>query len=126
MHIQTKQQALYLSEVIRLHKEQGYGSRRISRLLPIGHATVSRWLSIFASEKVKTSVHMVKPKTNSAIHPVSSDTPVNEVLSLQAEVSRLQAELKATQLRADAYEEMINVAESKFKIVIRKKAGAKR
>jgi hypothetical protein len=126
MHLQTKQQKLYYEEVIRLHKEYGYGAIRISRMLPIGHTTVSRWLAIFAAEKGKKSVEMVKSKTNSPRPPESSDTEVNEVQSLRAEVSRLHAELKATKLRADAYDEMINVAESRFKIVIRKKAGAKR
>jgi len=37
----------------------------------------------------------------------------------------LQAQVKQASLRADAYDEMINVAESKFNIAIRKKAGAK-
>jgi hypothetical protein len=50
----------------------------------------------------------------------------SEVQALQAEVVRLQSELKGERLRADAYDEMINVAESKFNISIRKKAGAKR
>ncbi|MDR1369770.1 MAG: hypothetical protein LBJ72_06550 [Dysgonamonadaceae bacterium] len=65
-------------------------------------------------------------KSKSAIPPAPVATPVNEVRSLQAEVVRLQAQLKAANLRADAYDEMINVAESKFKIAIRKKVGAKR
>jgi hypothetical protein len=51
---------------------------------------------------------------------------ISEVRALQAEAVRLQAELKGTRLRADAYSEMINVAESKFNVAIRKKAGAKR
>jgi F0F1-type ATP synthase membrane subunit b/b' len=42
------------------------------------------------------------------------------VESLQAELSRLQSEL-----RADVYNEMINIAEATFKIPIRKKSGAK-
>jgi hypothetical protein len=49
-----------------------------------------------------------------------------EVKSLKAEIARLQAQLKYEQLRADAYDEMINVAESMFKIPVRKKVGAKR
>jgi len=45
---------------------------------------------------------------------------------LQAEVTRLHKELKDEKLRADAYDIMIDIAESKFNISIRKKAGARR
>jgi len=124
MNLHTKKQQQYFSEVIRLHYEHGYGEGRISRILPIGHSTVSRWIAIFASENDKKSVQMPKSKLQS--HPRVTCTEVNDVKFLQAELARLQAQLKHERLRADAYDEMINVAESKFKISIRKKAGAKR
>ena len=47
------------------------------------------------------------------------------IKTLEMEVTRLQSQLKHERLRADAYEEMIHVAESRFNISIRKKAGAK-
>lgn len=40
-------------------------------------------------------------------------------------LKELQSRLKEAELRADAYDEMINVAEAMFEIPIRKKAGAK-
>jgi DNA-binding transcriptional regulator LsrR (DeoR family) len=124
MHIHTKKQHQYFKEVIRLHYEKGYGQERISRILPIGHATVSRWIAIFAAEKGKKSVQM--HKSNPQKQPSTSATQVNDFQSFEAEVSRLQSQLKHERLRADAYEEMIQVAESKFKIAIRKKTDAKR
>ena len=57
--------------------------------------------------------------------PESTAIP-GDVKVLQAEVARLQKELKHEQLRADAFDTMIDIAESKFNIPIRKKAGAKR
>ena len=45
--------------------------------------------------------------------------------SLKAELTNLREELKYQRLRADAYDEMINVAEEQFNIKIRKKVGAK-
>lgn len=48
-----------------------------------------------------------------------------DIKSLQEEVIRLRAQLEKAEIKAEAYEELINVAESKFKISIRKKAGAK-
>jgi transposase len=128
MHLHTKKQKLYFEEVIRLHYEKGYGEDRISRILPIGHTTVSRWIGIFAAENDIKSVQMPKSKSKLKTPPqprvvVSEET---DLKSLQAEVVRLQSELKDERLRADAYDEMIHVAEAKFNIAIRKKAGAKR
>jgi uncharacterized small protein (DUF1192 family) len=67
-----------------------------------------------------------KKQPQTGTHPLSGVIEVNDVQVLQSEVSRLQAQLKEEKLRADAYDEMIQVAESKFNIAIRKKAGAKR
>jgi len=50
----------------------------------------------------------------------------DDIKSLQSEVAMLQKELKDEKLRADVYDIMIDIAESKFNIPIRKKAGAKR
>ena len=52
----------------------------------------------------------------------SSATGTADIKALQREVNRLQGQLKQASLRADAYEEMINVVN----IAIRKKAGVKR
>jgi len=138
MYIHTKKQELYFEEAIRLRYEKGYGSERISRILPIGHSTVSRWLSIFASEnegksvpvkkkKKKTKVKVkVQSKVQAPSDPVVISAEADELKALRAEVLRLRVRLGEESLRADAYDELINVAESRFKIAIRKKAGAKR
>jgi hypothetical protein len=67
-----------------------------------------------------------KAKPELEMQPPVPAPAISDVQALQAEVVRLQSELKGARLRADAYDEMINVAESKFNISIRKKAGAKR
>jgi DNA-binding transcriptional regulator LsrR (DeoR family) len=125
MHLHTEKQQAYFKEVIRLHYEKGYGAKRISGILPIGHATVSRWIAIFAAKDTGKFVQMRESKTQAQPAPAAAPQ-VNDVTALQAEVVRLQAQLKHARLRADAYDEMIHVAESKFNIAIRKKAGAKR
>lgn len=48
-----------------------------------------------------------------------------DVSVLQAEIKRLRKALEHESLRADVYDEMINVAEQQFGISIRKKAGTK-
>ena len=47
------------------------------------------------------------------------------VLELQSELKKLRAQLDKAEVKAEAYDELINVAEAKFNIQIRKKAGAK-
>ncbi len=48
-----------------------------------------------------------------------------EVENLKKRVKELEAQLRQSEIKAEFYDEMINVAEAKFKIPIRKKAGAK-
>ena len=53
-------------------------------------------------------------------------TPTNQnIEDLTAENARLKQELEAAQLRAEAFATMIDIAESRFQIPIRKKSGAK-
>ena len=120
--LHTEKQLKYFDEVIRLHYEEGYGQDRISRLLPIGHSTVSKWIAIFAKEegKIFGTNDMRKPKKNT-----SSQVTNDEVSKLQTRVKELEAQLLHAEIKAEAYDEMINVAEAKFRIPIRKKAGAK-
>jgi len=126
MHLRTKKQKKYFKEVIRLHYEKGYGEDRISRILPIGHSTVSRWIGIFASENKSNPFPMLKPKPKLKKQPPAVSSDPDAVQALQKEVSRLQSQLKQERFRADSYDEMIQVAEAKFNISIRKKVGAKR
>ncbi len=120
--LHTAKQLQYFDEVIRLHYEEGYGKDRISQLLPIGHTTASRWIAIFAKEKGKISGanDMRKPQETA-----SSSQEKDEIAKLQARVKELEAQLLRAEIKAEAYDEMINVAEAKFRIPIRKKAGAK-
>jgi transposase-like protein len=121
MKKKTRKQELYLDEILRLHRERGYGEGRISRILPVSHSTISRWIRKFAVENQSRPTAMTK-KDSQEQTPSSSTSPMRSgtVESLQAELSRLQSEL-----RADVYNEMINIAEATFKIPIRKKSGAK-
>jgi transposase len=120
--LHTAKQRQYFDEVIRLHYEEGYGENRISQLLPIGHTTASRWIAIFAKEKGKIfgTNDMRKPQENA-----SSQVASDDVARLQERVKELEAQLLRAEIKAEAYDEMINVAEAKFRIPIRKKAGAK-
>lgn len=120
--LHTEKQRKYFSEVIRLHYEEGYGEDRISKIIPIGHSTVSRWIAIFAKEKGKVTMARDSHKAQAA----SKEQPQSaEVRELQKKVKELEKQLLEAEIKAEAYDELINVAEAKFRIPIRKKAGAK-
>ena len=126
MGLRTEKKVLYFNDVIRLHNELGYGGHRIARILPIGHATASRWIRTFAEENSVQSAEMTRTKSKESPHQSSENPSERDLKALESEISRLKAQLANAEFRADAYDEMINVAESKFNIPIRKKAGAKR
>ena len=120
--LHTEKQCKYFNEVIRLHYEEGYGEDRIAKIIPIGHSTASRWIAIFAKEKGKTTMVRKTHKVQAA----SNEQPqATEIRELQKRVKELEKQLLEAEIKAEAYDELINVAEAKFRIPIRKKAGAK-
>ena len=116
---------MYFDEVIRLH-EKGYGKVKISHILPLSPVTIMKWIHIFVVENKGNIVQMKKNKSKS--HKVTIASSPQVVEDSRSEINRLRLALKnETQranresLRSDAYNELINVAESKFSIKIRKK-----
>jgi len=59
-------------------------------------------------------------------HRASESTGLSdEYIELRRKLAEMEKKLKQEKLRGDFYEEMVNVAEEKFKISIRKEARAK-
>ena len=54
-----------------------------------------------------------------------NETLPDDVIALQKEIKDLRAQLTKAEIKAEAFDELINVAEAQFGIQIRKKAGAK-
>ncbi len=117
---------MYYDEAIRLHFELGYGEDRVAEILPIGHTTAWRWFRKFAAENKGKTTAMARTKKEKTTPKASDEEAKDDLQALKAELSAMKAKLKMAELRADLYDEMINVAEKKFKVEIRKKAGAKR
>ena len=113
----------YFNEVIRLYTQEGLGRTKISRIIPVGETTISRWIRNFTSENQVKVIMKRRTFINSGT-PIA-DAENTEIKDLQAEIARLKKELAHESLRADAFNELINVAEKQFNISIRKKAGAK-
>ncbi len=73
--------------------------------------------------KQKNRICGVHPPENNSEPSAELVEEGNE--TLQERLLRLEKALKEARMRADLYEEIINVAEKKFDIQIRKKAGTK-
>ena len=118
-----KKRDLYYDRVIHLYYDEGLGNKKISNIIPVNPSTVTTWIRNFALEHPEMIRKCMK-RTPPSIDIKKSATD-DDVKSLRAEISRLKRELDDATLRADVYNEMINVAEERFSIPIRKKAGAK-
>ena len=119
----TKKRQLYYDKVIQIYKETGFGRSRIAMMVPeIERTTIGRWIANFVAENEKASpmTVMQKPQEQPSVQDQN-----DEVKALQQRVKELEAQLLQAEIKAEFYDEMINVAEAKFKIPIRKKAGAK-
>ena len=114
-------------------RRQGMSIREISAKTGVAKSAVHRWLCIFAGENLPamkakpttpkrvTGIQVPETKANTSKKSASdADETIEE------KIARLERELEEARLRADLYDEIINVAEKKFDIQIRKKAGTKR
>ena len=119
----SKKRDKYYDKVIRLNTQEGMGYLKISRIIPVGKSTIAYWIRNFVAEN-PNSTQMAKSKSSQRCPSVSENVN-SELKSLQDEIRRLKKQLAQESLRADAYDELINVAEKQFNIQIRKKAGAK-
>lgn len=118
------QREKYLSKVVELRSE-GMGYGRISKIIPVPEETIRRWCAKFAPITQQVHSTMKKSSQTKVCETNQHQALPDDILSLQAELKRLRAQLVDAEIKAEAYDELINVAEAKFGIRIRKKAGAK-
>ncbi len=126
MSFKVELKSTHYDEALQLRK-QGLSYRAISAKTGVSKTQLHRWLRIFAEKKPLPMRRKVKARRAAGVRPPErTGTKAPSVETLEQKVKRLEKELGEARLRADFYDEMINVAESKFGIQIRKKAGAKR
>jgi transposase-like protein len=107
---------------------QGMPIKEIATKVPVSLATVYRWINLPKHKSIKQKS---EPKTEDFAAGGDSTKSVNssnsncETALLEAQIKELKAQLRAAELKACAYETMVNVAEKKFGIAIRKNHGAK-
>ena len=118
----------YLAQALTLSK-QGLPVSTIVKLIPVDRATIYRWIAKFAVDNLQEEPSVMARKSKKDAQS-QSEVPVNEalpddVIALQKEIKDLRAQLTKAEIKAEAFDELINVAEAQFGIQIRKKAGAK-
>ena len=138
MNIRKENQALY-QLAIELHQQYGYGSRKLSHIIPVNDRTIRRWLTNFAQESKSQKISKMNAKP---IPASQSNEPISElearIAKLEALNSRLQAQnaqlesrnnalehkLKFEQVKAIAFEHLIELAERNG-LPVRKNSGTK-
>ena len=129
----TKRKDKYYDQVIQLYTKNHLSYRGIAKIIPLTPTTIRKWIINFAETHPDVQLRMKPIKATSKISfktPTSSATTADDlstdVQTLQKELLEMKEKLRKEKLRADAYDTMIEIAESTFKIPIRKKSGAKR
>lgn len=90
----------------------------------LGRDSISKWLRIFAIEDKTTSVTLT-PSMSTLPTNKESASPEDELRRLRLELKTKELELKRATMARDAYEKMIEIAEQKYAIPIRKNSDAK-
>jgi len=114
-------------QIIKEYLEHGFGYRKLQDKYGISRTTICKWVQIYQG------VHSLQRTTKQQNHYLRDmDDPHKKRLpkkhsteqDLEKKIAALQKELQWEKLRADALDTMINVAEEKLNIAIRKKSGS--
>ena len=113
-----------------LYFHKGVGATQIVKQLPISRSNLYRWIAKFAEENglkepSDMSKDTAKGQAQSTLQEGQSGS-TDDVNVLRARIEELEEQLRHEKMRSEAYSTMIDLAESTFKVPIRKKSGAKR
>jgi len=116
----TELQKKYYQQVIEIHQKTGLSPRKIAKLqlVPVSVRQMYHWIAIFEAENGHGSARRVMEAKESKEQ--------EEVEALKSRISELEEQLRVEQLRNRLNEKIIEIAENRWNIDIRKKAGTKR
>lgn len=120
----------YYDIAMDLYFNKGVGVTQITRQIPVARSMIYRWITKFAIENgLKESSDMSKDIAKGQSQSTLQEGQIgstDDVNVLRARIEELEEQLRHEKMRAEAYNTMIDLAESTFKVPIRKKSGAKR
>ena len=126
----TNKAEQYFDIAMDLYFHKGVGATQIIRQIPISRSMLYRWIAKFAEANgLKESTDMSKNTANGQPQSTLQEGlsgSTDDVNVLRARIEELEEQLRHEKMRAEAYNTMIDLAESTFKVPIRKKSGAKR
>ena len=116
----TEFQKKYYQQVIEIHQKTGFSPRKIAKLqlVPVSVRQMYHWIAIFEAENGKGSPRRIMEAKKSKEQ--------EEMESLKSRISELEESLRVERLRNRLNEKIIDIAEARWHIEIRKKAGTKR
>ncbi len=110
---------LYYKKAMHLYFEEGMCGTHICKVLPISRTILYKWIAIFAGQNPQVAsmkgVKQVRKASKPSAEVQEEELP-KTVLELQSEFKKLRAQLDKVEIKAEAYDEIINVAEAKFNI----------
>ena len=127
---QSQKAAQYFDIAMDLYFHKGVGATQITRQIPVSRSMLYRWITKFAienglKEPSDMSKDTAKGQEQSTLQEGQSGS-TEDVQVLRARIEELEEQLRHEKMRSEAYSTMIDLAESTFKVPIRKKSGAKR
>jgi transposase-like protein len=114
-------------QIIQEYLQQGCGYRKLQAKYGISRTTICKWVQIYQGvhgleRTAKQQSHYLRDMDD----PQKKRLPKKEITAddLQKKIAALEKQLQYEKLRADALNTMINIAEDKLNIAIRKKSGS--
>lgn len=111
----TEFQKKYYQQVIEIHQKTGFSPRKIAKLqlVPVSVRQMYHWIAIFEAENGKGSPRRIMEAKKSKEQ--------EELESLKSRISELEESLRVERLRNRLNEKIIDIAEARWHIEIRKK-----
>jgi len=110
-------------EILGIYLGGNASKMSIEKKYGLSHGSIRYWLGIFDPKDKPTFDEMKKKLSDlSCGSPCGSD---EELRSLQLRIKELESALRDSQMARDAYNLLIDLAEDKYHIKIRKNSGAK-
>ena len=120
MKLRSELQKKYYQQVIDFHQKTGLSPHKMAKmqLFPVSVTQMYEWIAIFDAENGKGSPRRIMEAKKSKEQ--------EELESLKSRISELEESLRVERLRNRLNEKIIDIAEARWHIEIRKKAGTKR
>lgn len=114
-------------QIILEYLEQGCGYRKLQEKYGISRTTICKWVQIYQGihglgRTTKQQNHYQRDMDDPQKKRLPKANPTSP--DLEKQIAALEKQLQWEKLRADSLDTMINIAEEKLNITIRKKSGS--